>query len=98
MIKTIVFSDNDVRPQTQRTMSVIPQDRRKYKESVIRDVINAHAFAPKLARLTESLAKKRETYMIGMKKDDGKPLDPNKKLTFQEKYELKIYMRNQQKD
>jgi len=27
-------------------------------------------------------------------KGDGKPLDPNKKLTFQEKYDLKLYMRN----
>jgi len=42
-------------------MSVVPQDRRKYKEGVIKELINTHSFAPKLARLTESLAKKRET-------------------------------------
>ena len=78
-------------------MSVIPQDRRKYKEGVIKELINTHSFAPKLARLTESLAKKREAHIIGMK-SDGKPIDPNKKLTFQEKYDLKIYMRNQKKE
>jgi len=57
--------------QNNRARSIIPKDRRKYKEDILRDVVTKLTFSPHIPHRTINIAINREKKLLQERADAG---------------------------